>query len=289
MKVLVIGGTGVVGSQVVNELRKRDVEISVLTRSEEKVKELPEGVKGIVGDVLKPDNLRSIFNGIDRVFMVNPVGYTETSEGLFAVNGARMAGVKRFVYMSVHKLDSWIHLPHFGSKLPIELALKESGMEYTILRPNNFFQNDFWFQQPLMEYNVYPQPIGDKGLSRIDVADIAEAAAVALTEDGHTGQTYNLVGSEVLNGEKTAQIWSDALDKEIKYGGNDLDAWEKQFLQFLPDWMVFDFKLMYESFQKDGFIGTDEDLKKQTKLLGHAPRKFADFAKQTAGMWKKQG
>ncbi len=49
-------------------------------------------MKGVVGDVLKPEDVRSIFNGIDRVFMVNPVGYTETSEGLFAVNGARMAG-----------------------------------------------------------------------------------------------------------------------------------------------------------------------------------------------------
>ena len=125
---------------------------------------------------------------------------------------------------------------------------------------------------------------------RVSVLPIlTETAAIVLTEEEHNGKMYNLVGSEVLNGEKTAQIWSDALGKEIKYGGNDLDAWEKQFLQFLPDWMVFDFKLMYESFQKDGFIGTDEDVKKQTELLGHAPMKFVDFAKQTAEMWKKQG
>jgi uncharacterized protein YbjT (DUF2867 family) len=128
------------------------------------------------------------------------------------------------------------------------MAIEASGIPYTVLRPNNFFQNDYWFKDALLQYNVYPQPIGDKGLSRVDVADIAEAAAITLTADGHEGKTYNLVGPEVLTGEKTAEMWGEALGQQIIYAGNDLDAWEQQFLQYLPASVVFDFKLMYQAF-----------------------------------------
>jgi len=286
MKVLVIGGTGTVGSQVVRELVSRNVEVHVLTRDAERVKGLPSGAKSVVGDLLEPETVRSVFEEMDGVFMLNAVSTTETHEGLLALNGIRLAGVERLVYLSVHDMDQALHLPHFGSKLPIETVIKESDLSYTILRPNNFYQNDYWFQEPLLQHGVYPQPLGKTGLSRVDVRDIAEAAAIALTEDGHAGETYNLVGPQVHTGESTAAVWNDVLGKEIKYAGDDLDVWEQQFLQFLPAWMVFDFKLMYEFFQKHGLKATESDLERQEKLIGHPPRKFEDFARETAEMWQ---
>jgi hypothetical protein len=90
--------------------------------------------------------------------LLNAVSPTETHEGLMAVNSARMAGVKRIVYLSVADLEKAPHLPHFGSKMAIEHVIKTSGIAYTILRPNNFFQNDCWFKEALMVYGVYPQP-----------------------------------------------------------------------------------------------------------------------------------
>jgi len=286
MKILVIGGTGTVGSQVVRELLARKADVQVLTRSADKAKALPAGVQSVTGDLLDPNTVRAIFKGIDGVFMLNSVSTTETHEGLMALNGARLSGVKRFVYMSVHNLDQALHLPHFGAKLPIEIALQASGIPYTILRPNNFYQNDYWVKDAMLQYGVYPHPIGDVGCSRVDVRDIAEAAAIALTTNGHEGQTYNLVGPEVHTGQSTAQIWSQVLGKTIAYAGNDLEAWEKQSLQYMPAWMVFDFKLMFAFFQKHGLKATPADLERLTKLLGHQPRRFDDFAKETAKMWK---
>lgn len=286
MKVLVIGGTGMVGSHVVQELRARDVDVYVLTRSMEKAEQLPTGVKGVVGDLLKPDTVRSVFGGVDGVFLLNAVSTTEAHEGLMAVNGARMADVDRIVYLSVHDVDHAPHLPHFGAKLPVEMAIQESGIDYTILRPNNFFQNDLWSKEALLQYGVYPQPIGTVGLSRVDVRDIAEAAALALTTDGHAGATYNLVGPEVLTGPDSAARWSDALGKPITYGGDDLDAWEQQALQFLPPFMVFDFQLMYAFFQERGLKATDADIERMTDLLGRPPRRFEDFARETAQQWQ---
>jgi uncharacterized protein YbjT (DUF2867 family) len=286
MKVLVIGGTGMVGSQTVKELLARNIDVRVLTRNEEKAKSLPEGVEAVVGDILDPKTVRSIFKGMDAAFMVNPVSTTETSEGLFAVNGARLAGLKRFVYMTIHNYEKAIYLPHFGSKLAIEAAIRDSGMEYTFLRPNNFFQNDNWFKDPLLQHGVYAQPIGDTGISRVDVRDIAEAAAIALTTEGHNGEIYNLVGPEPMTGQRTAEIWSEALGTTITYGGNDLDTWEQQAAQFFPAWMAFDFRLMYEFFNKEGLKATSQDIERLTKLLGHAPRSFEDFAQEIAKEWK---
>ena len=286
MKVLVLGGTGTVGSQVVRELLSRNVEVKVLTRSVESAAKLPQNVQPEIGNLLEPKTIRRVFQDVDGVFLLNAVSPTETHEGLMAVNGARMAGAKRIVYLSVPHLEAAPHLPHFGSKLPVEYTTKKSGIPFTILRPNNFYQNDYWFQQALVEYGVYPQPIGDVGLSRVDVRDIAEAAAIALTEPGHEGKTYHIAGAEPQTGTSTAEIWSQALGKQIAYAGNDLEEWERQTLTFLPAWMTFDFKLMYEFFQKEGLLATAEDIELQTRLLGHEPRKFEDFARETANIWK---
>jgi uncharacterized protein YbjT (DUF2867 family) len=286
MKVLVLGGTGTVGSQVVRELVGRGADVRVLTRNPEKTRGLPPAAKPVKGDLLDPATVRSAFEGMDGVFLLNAVSATEAHEGLMAVNGVRLARVRRIAYLSVHRVDEAPHLPHFGAKLPIEIALKASGIPTTILRANNFYQNDYWYKDVLLNYGVYPQPFGDVGCSRVDVRDIAEAAAIGLTGSAAGTETYNLVGPTTDTGKSTAEVWSRALGKPVAYGGNDLDAWEKQAVQMLPAWMAFDFRLMYAHFQEKGLKSTPADLERLTKLLGHPPRSFEAFAAETAKMWK---
>jgi uncharacterized protein YbjT (DUF2867 family) len=285
MSILVTGGTGMVGSAVVKELVRRRADVKVLTRDPAKLAG-HEGVTAVQGDLLEPASVRRAFDGADSVFLLNPVSRTEASEGLMAVTATRLAKVKRIVYLSVQHAEKAAWLPHFGSKVGVEQALKVSGIPFTILRPNNFYQNDYRLKDVLLQHGVYPQPIGSAGLSRVDVRDIAEAAAIALTSSGHNGQTYDLVGPEAVTGESTAKSWSAALGKPIAYAGDDLDAWEKASLQYLPDWMVFDFRHMYEYFQKNGLIASPESIARQTRLLGHAPRGFDAFAKETAAAWR---
>lgn len=284
MDILVTGGTGTVGSGVVSGLQAAGASVTVLTRSAEKA-QLPEGVGVVEGNLQEPDTVRSVFNGRDGVFLVNTVSPTEAQEGLMSVIGMTEAGVGRVVYLSVHNVDQAPHLPHFGMKIPVEEAIRKSGIPFTILRPNNFFQNDYWLRDPILEYGVYPQPLGDVGLSRVDVRDIAEAACIALTSGDHDGQTYNLVGPSAHTGESTAAVWSEALGKAIAYGGHDMDAWEAQTLQYMPASLVFDFRYMFEFFQREGLKATDEDIARLTALLGHPPRSFEDFARETAAQW----
>jgi uncharacterized protein YbjT (DUF2867 family) len=285
MKVLVTGGTGTVGSEVVRNLQGK-AEISVLTRDAEKAKRLPSGVRGIVGNFLDIPTIRTVFKGFDSVFLINTVSPTEGTEGLLAVNGIRDAGVRRIVYLSVQHADKAIHLPHFGLKVPIEMAIRESGMAYTILRPSNFYQNDVWFKQAILEYGVYPQPLGSVGVSRVDVRDVAEAAVLGLTSSATDGKTLDLVGPELVTGESSAQTWSKALGRPIKYAGDDLESWEKQNLSYgLPPVLVYDFRLMYEFFQKNGLKATKQDIEQLTAVLRHPPRKYANYVEETSRSW----
>src|SRR5258708_4594439 len=270
MSILVTGGTGTVGSAVVKELVGKGAEVKVLTRDPSKLK-AAKGVIAVQGNLLEPATLGRAFDGADRVFLISPVSQTEASEALMAITGMRLAKVKRVVYLSVHHAETAAWLPHFGAKVGAEAGLRASGIPFTILRPNNFYQNDYWFKDVLLQYGVYPQPLGMTGVSRVDVRDIAEAAAIALTTSAHEGQSYDLVGPEAVTGESTAKSWSAALGKPIAYGGDDLDAWEKVQLNYLPDWMVFDFRYMYEHFQKNRLIASGDATRRQTKLLGHAP------------------
>jgi uncharacterized protein YbjT (DUF2867 family) len=66
MTTLVLGGTGTVGSAVVQELLKREEPVRVATRSEEKIKTLPEKVQGVVGDLIDPSTYGKMFSGVER-------------------------------------------------------------------------------------------------------------------------------------------------------------------------------------------------------------------------------
>ena len=285
MNVLVTGGTGTVGSQVVRELMSRGVGTQVLSHTPAKLKSLPSGVTGVEGDLGKPETVLRVFKGVDAVFLVNQVTPTEAFEGLAAVLGMMQSQVKRVVYLSIHRTDEIAWLPHCDVKAAVEEAIRRSGIPFTILRPNNFYQNDYWFKDALLQHGVYPQPIGDAGISRVDVRDIAEAAAIALTTSKHEGQSYDLVGPQLMTGELTAQVWSRALGKPIAYGGNDLDAWHKTALTYMPEWLAFDARYMYKVFQEGRFKASPEAIARLTAMLGHAPRSFEAFATETAAAW----
>jgi uncharacterized protein YbjT (DUF2867 family) len=282
MKTLVIGGTGTVGSQVVQQLLARKQAVRVLTRDPAKA---PTGVEAVAGDLIDPSTLPPAFDGVDSVFMVNALSPTEPHEAMMAVGAARDARVKRFVFMTVAHVDKHPLVPHFAAKMPVESALRASGIPFTILRPNSFMQNDLRYKDAMLGMGVYPQPLGDIGCSRVDARDIGELAAIALTDGSHEGRCYHVCGPRVESGEAVAALWTQALGKPVRYFGNDLDAWGGMMRQFLPAWLVYDLKLMYAAFMKDGLIATGEEVATMTQLLGRPPRDSQALAKETAAAW----
>ena len=278
MNILVVGGTGTVGSEVVRSLVARQKSVRVMTRSQEKAAAQPDGVQGVVGELADPSSLPPAFDGIEGVFLLTALSPNETAEGLAGVEAAKAASVKRIVYMTVHRLREAAHIPHFASKIPVVDAIQNSGLEYTLLEPNNFFQNDLWLKDAIVKSGVYPSPTGKVGLSRVDVRDIAEAAANALTTARFGGQAYPLVGPEALTGDQIAAVYGKHLGRDVHYVGDDVDAWAEQAKAMLPEWMVHDLRIMFEHFLEHGLVASDEDLAKVREILGRKPRSFDSFA-----------
>jgi uncharacterized protein YbjT (DUF2867 family) len=285
--ILVLGGTGNVGRHLVRFLLEQRQSVRVLVRSADRAALVPPNAAASVVDVVgDPDGARAAFQGVDAVFMLNAVTTYETVEGLMLVAMAKAAGVQRFVYQSTHSLGHLHHLPHLGSKLAIEEALKASGMAYTIISPNHFFQNDEYSRIALLQHGVYLNPIGDVGCWRVDVRDIAEAAAKIVTSEGHAGKNYALVGPENLTGPQCTETWARALGRPIHYEA-DVSQWQSVVKPYLAAWLVEDLGFMFEEIIEHGMLGNADELAAVTKLLGRPPRRHADYVAECVAQWRE--
>jgi uncharacterized protein YbjT (DUF2867 family) len=289
MKILVIGGTGHVGSEVIKQLAQRGASVRALVRKQDATTKMPEGVEIIQGDLLDPVSVRKALDGVDKLYLLNAVAPDELTQGLIAYDLAKKQKLKQIVYHSVFKVEKFKDVPHFASKLAIETALREFDLPFTIIRPNYFYQNDASLKDVITMAGVYPMPLGAPGVSAVDTRDIAEAAAISLTSKGHLGRTYNLNGPQVLSGAKVASIWSGLLGKEIRYPGEDLDAFEEQMRKNAPSWSAFDIRMMFQGYLERGFAAEDGDVEILTKLLGHPPRRYEEFATETVREWQTSG
>jgi uncharacterized protein YbjT (DUF2867 family) len=101
----------------------------------------------------------------------------------------------------------------------------------------------------------------------VDTRDIGEAAALSLLKPR---ETIELVGPDALTGEAIAGIWSEVLGRQIRYGGDNLAAFEKKpFGSIAPRWMARDMRLMMSRFQRQGMVAKPEAVARLTDLLGH--------------------
>ena len=285
MKILVTGGTGNVGGAVVRESLKRGAQVRVLARKQPGEDRLPAGVEVAIGDLLDPSSVEEAMKGISKLFLLNAVAADELTQALIAYGIARRIGIEHITYLSVFKVDQFRDVPHFASKLAVEGALREFGVPYTILRPGYYIQNDGMLKGALTDAGIYPMPIGTTGICAVDTRDIAEAAAISLTETGHEGQTYDLVGPALISGPSNAETWSKLLNKEIRYTGHDFDQWERQMRARSPGWTAFDLRTMFEGYFDRGFASTETEVARMSKLLGHLPRSYDTFARETAALW----
>jgi uncharacterized protein YbjT (DUF2867 family) len=285
VKILIIGGTGHVGSEVVQELKKRGADLRVLVRKPDEVS--LAAVELAVGDLLDPVSIDKALQGVDKLYLLNAVTPDELTQGLIAYDLAKKRKLSHVVYHSVFRVEHFKDVPHFASKLAIESAIREFDVPFTIIRPNYFFQNDASLKDIIMKMSVYPNPLGRVGISAVDIRDIAEAAAITLMSDRHLGRTYNVNGPAVLSGPKAASIWSEALGKEIRYAGDNLDAFEQQMRKHGPSWAAFDFRMMFQGYLERGFVAGEGDAATLTELLGHPPRAYEDFVHETVLDWEK--
>jgi uncharacterized protein YbjT (DUF2867 family) len=291
MAILVTGSTGRIGSRILNKLQGEVRDLRALTRSPDNA-QLPAGVTPVRGDLGDVDSFRAALAGVDTVFLLAPNVPDELTQAMLAMSAAREAGVKGIVYLSVFKSEAYADVPHFAGKYTVERMIDALQLPATVLRPAYFIQNDLGQKTPLLTLGTYGAPIGAKGVSMVDVGDIGDAAASELLRRHRAAaplgrETYDLVGPDSLTGTQLAAIWSDALGRPIRYGGDDLVVMEQRLKGMLPGWHAMDLRLMFSRYQTDGAVATATSFARLTTLLGRAPCSYADFAKNAAAQWRK--
>jgi uncharacterized protein YbjT (DUF2867 family) len=216
--VLAIGAAGKFAGLVVPELAKRGAKVLGFVRSPDEVKTAKATGAGevIVGDLADQASVRTAMKDVDRVFYIAPAFLPhEADVGVRVVEAAKNAGVRRFVFSSViHPILSG--LANHIQKAPVEEALLTSGMEYTFLHPSLFFQNftDSWSK--IVSSGVVAEPWStETRFSRVDYRDVAEAAAIALTEDRLLFGTFELCAEGWHSRKDVATIIGEVLGRAI--------------------------------------------------------------------------
>lgn len=286
MTILVTGATGRVGHHLVNQLVARNADVRVLVRDPAKAN-FASSVEVVQGDMLDIDALRPAFKGVRTLFLLNAVAGDEFTQAIIALNIAQEAGVERIVYLSVFDADRAVNVPHFAVKYGAERMLEAMGFSATILRPAYFIDNEVMIKDVILNYGVYPMPIGSKGVAMVDARDIAEVAAIELVRRDRAteklpSETINLVGPDTLTGAELAVIWSETLGRPVVYGGDDPSGFEQNLANVMPKWMAYEMRLMAERYVSDGMVPEASDVERLTQILGRPLHTYRAFAAQLA-------
>ncbi len=279
-KILVTGATGNVGGGVIASLTATGANVRALVRDESKAQGLRNaGVEVVIGDLDKPETLDAAFTGVDRVFLVTPVGPDQVSLARNGIAAAKRAGSPHIVRLSAEAVRE---MPGALPPIPaqhaeIDAELKTSGLPYTILRPHYFMQQTLMAAQTVASDRAVYMPMKEGKLGMIDVRDIADVAVKVLTEAGHEGKTYGLTGPASISIHYIAAGLSKALGKEVKYVDVPLEAAREAMVGMgLSEWFADALNEYNKAFGKGFGDFTTNDVE---DITGHPARSYETFAR----------
>ena len=282
MKVLMVGASGTYAGHVLPALKQRGATVRALIRSKDKQAEvLAQGADEVViGDLKDEQSLLQAATGVDGVFHINPAFLANEAElGVAMVHAAEAAGVKKFVFSGViHPCIS--KMSNHSGKRPVEEALCESGLIFTLLQPTMFMQTLANGWKEVMERSTFSLPYpNSKRASYVDYRDVAEAAAIALTTSRLDFGTFELCAPGMIDRVELTTILSEVLGRTITPREISFPEWVNQ--AHVPAGPFRDgMERMYADYAKYGFPGGNALTLRA--ILEREPRTLRDFFAEQA-------
>ncbi len=220
--IVVAGGTGQLGSHVVNQLRESDARASfaVLARDRAKSRHLVEqGVEVRLADYDRPDELPRAFAGVKKLLFISTMAMNRAEQQKRVVDAAVAAGVQHIIYtgLAIRDIETSGVRDLMRSHFETEAHIAASGVAFTFLRNTMYAE-------------AIPVIIGPQALERgiflaggqgrvpyASRAEMGEAAANVLLQRGHEGKTYQVAGPEAASYEEVARALSEATGRTIAY------------------------------------------------------------------------
>jgi uncharacterized protein YbjT (DUF2867 family) len=278
--VLVVGGTGMLGGQVVTALLARGKQVRALVRPASSAASLEQaGVEIARGDMMDPASLSRAMDGADAV-VTTAAGYTRHSKGDTAeidttgnrnlVDAASRAGIRRFVLTSILTCDQTPQVPHFWHKKLAEDRLEDQGVPFVALRPGAFLDmvtrmgGDPFAKGRLMWFGSPRIP-----LTFVLARDVAGYLADAVDVPGVDGERIDIGWDRPVTMHDVAHISGRLLDREIRVRtvpASVINGASAVVGRFSP--MVRDMGLMMRWFQTGRFVA---DPKRQREVFGEVP------------------
>jgi len=282
--ILVTGGTGGVGSELLRLLSKAGIATRALARHPQRAQALA-GITWIAGDLSRPGTLTSAFERARTLFLLT--SYYEDMVELQhnAISAARAAGVTYVVKISAFAASDHSRAPVGRWHYQVEKELQESGLGWTILRPHHFMQNLLAQAEYVRTEGVVYSASGDGKIPYVDGRDVAAVAFATLTQPGHLGKKYVVTGSEAISYRQAAEIIGAAIGKPVRFVDESPDeARARRVREGLPP-AVVESALAIAAYQRAGgktvtITSTVAD------LTGRPPRTVGEFVREHADLFR---
>ena len=278
-KVFITGASGNVAGGVLPQLVKAGVAVKAYIRDAAKGEKLKAmGVEPVVGDFLDGSKLEVASRGMDAVISITPPGPNAAEQASAITQAAKRAGVPHIIRLSA--VGAAADAPTDNGKLhyKTDAEIMDSGIPYTILRPNFFMQNLFMSVPTIQSQGNMYWGMGEGSIGLIDVRDIADSLVALGAYGGHHGQVYIQTGPESLTFAEMAKTISKAIGKPVNYSAIPVEAVGEAIRGFgMGDWfaqVMMDYSRAYARGWGDFVNGNVE------AITGNPARSFSQFVNE---------
>jgi uncharacterized protein YbjT (DUF2867 family) len=216
--ILVFGATGTVGRQIVDSIPDNE-DYTVLAASRAIPDDLwtdRDNVKKCPIDLSQPESIKTLFEGVERVFLMTPLSSAQVTFAQAIIDAAKAVSVQQIVYESVLGADKVTGIPAFEAYRAVEKYLEESGVPYTILRRAPLMENFLANFKPDQSDSLM-LPLGDASVHWLCARDFGLVAARMLLSDNHMNETFEICSEEAHSAAQVAEALSKLVGREIRY------------------------------------------------------------------------